>query len=209
MHPACKVSTINHPAADSWQPLILLMSTLLLHLQRLTFKNSSDGFLGVLNCLDCYSVTVCFIITMCLLSLLWGQIRSQMFNLFRHFTKRRKSQTNMFGAAGKTLTVCYCNFLCKVCKKLFHTCTCVLNWNVDDWSERRTEILFFYSDALHLSLHIITWHFKISLAFEKKWLHLWELNSHSSSELSSFLHGFHIQVCKPIGARQMHAWFYS
>lgn len=38
MHPHRKDSTINYPAADFWQPLILLTSALLLPLQRLAFK---------------------------------------------------------------------------------------------------------------------------------------------------------------------------
>lgn len=84
MHPHSKDSTINYPAADSWQPLILLTSALLLLLQRLTFKNSSAGFPRVLKIPDDFSVRVCFIISMSLLSppsQLWGQTRSKMLHL--------------------------------------------------------------------------------------------------------------------------------
>lgn len=44
MHPHRKDSTINYPAADSWQPLILLTSALLLLLQRLAFKKFISSF---------------------------------------------------------------------------------------------------------------------------------------------------------------------
>lgn len=95
MHPHSKDSTINYPAADSWQPLILLTSALLLLLQRLTFKNSSAGFSRVLKSPGYYSISVCFIISMCLLSppsRLWGQIRSKMLDSLSQFTHRKKTK---------------------------------------------------------------------------------------------------------------------
>lgn len=63
-----KDSTINYPAADSWQPLNLLKSALLLVLQRLTFENSLAGFSRVrqspppllCRCTFCYPYVLTF-----------------------------------------------------------------------------------------------------------------------------------------------------
>lgn len=133
MHPHSKDSTINYPAADSWQPLILLTSALLLLLQRLTFKNSSAGFSRVLKSPDYYSIRVCFIISMCLLSppsQLWGQISRKMLDLLSRFMKTKKkkkewianqyvvhfrqwpdcklpeSLTEFYSSGKKTMTIC-------------------------------------------------------------------------------------------------------
>jgi len=97
MHPRHKDSTINYPTADSWQPLILLTSALLLLFQRLTFKNSSAGFFRVLKNLDYYSIKESLCDDYQHHHCYEGKTRGQMLNFLRQFMRQENHQQISFG----------------------------------------------------------------------------------------------------------------